>query len=407
MRHLEIGIFIVVLGWMALLMGREAEAQVQQVAPVAYVAPAPKGRDVTQWPVPRQQSYLSAQRAMDWLRRTNKPDGRFVYGFLPALCVPMAGDDYIAQAGATFALARAARYFGDEASTAVARQAILTLLLETTTDPQSPHERYTAAPPAMLDRVAGSSVLLLAIHELTAPGKDLLEQGDQLANYLRRQQRYEGALTATVDSAGRALHGIMKSQVNRPAAWKAEMVRKACGHYLAQWQQAKSLPVVVSHTPAYAEAYLCTKDRLFADAVFAMNDWLCTLQIAQTTPARKQSDGGFPTWMDGPETSVSRLAQVPDIRSAVCAESLAEACRVARAANDLPRYQRYGQALEQCLQFVQTLQYVPARTRHFADDFRPAVLGGFFASPQDGNLRLDYTEHALSALVLYLENLGD
>jgi len=61
--------------------------------------------------------------ALDWLRRTNKPDGRFVYGFLPALCTSMEGDSYLRQAGAAGALAAAARYFGDEASTAIARQA--------------------------------------------------------------------------------------------------------------------------------------------------------------------------------------------------------------------------------------------------------------------------------------------
>src|SRR5437667_11252250 len=103
------------------------------------------------------------------------------------------------------------------------------------------------------------------------------------------------------------------------------------------------------------------------------------------------------------EWAEGRLAAVePQISSAADAESLAEACRVARQAGDLPRYQRYREALERCLQFVTTLQYTDANTQHFADWYRPVLLGGFHASHQDGNLRIGYTQHAVCALVQYL-----
>jgi hypothetical protein len=382
----------------------------QEVKQTAHVVPA-KGRDIAKWPVAQQQMQVGAQRAMDWLRRANKPDGRFVYGFLPALCVPMEGDYYVHQAGAAFALARAGRYFNDDASTAIARQALLTLLLETAVDPQDRQQRCTAAPPQVLNRLAGNGALLRAIHELAAPGKDLLEQGEQLANYLRHQQQSDGTLQlagSTADSeeawqtSGLALHGIIRSHQHRPAAWKPALLAAARDHYLAQWQKAHNLPLAVRHTPAYAEAYVLTKDRAFAEAVFAMNDWLCGLQYTQAEPLNKHWEGGFPPWENG---QAQRVA--PDIRSSACAVSLAEACRVARAAGDLPRYQRYRRALEPCLLYLLTLQYTPARTRHFVEDFRPAVLGAFHASHQDGNLRLDYTEQPLTALVSYLEHVAE
>ena len=78
-----------------------------------------------------QQMYRSAQSGADWLCRANRPDGRFDYGYLPALKAKLEGDHYLRQAGAAFALARAARYFGDERHIAVARQAVLSLMLET------------------------------------------------------------------------------------------------------------------------------------------------------------------------------------------------------------------------------------------------------------------------------------
>jgi hypothetical protein len=221
---------------------------------------------------------------MDWLKLANKPDGRFVYGFLPSLRAPMEGDNFLSQAGAAFALARATRYFHDERGAAVARQAILTLLLETSVHAQDPTQRFTTASPQALNRLVSHGLLILAIHELAAPGKDLLDQADQLANYLRKMQRHDGSLialagdertkyTATeadAQCAGIALHALVRSHKHRPADWKLDMVRKARVYYHACWQANKNLATVVTHVPAYAEAYVATKDEAFAEAVFAM-----------------------------------------------------------------------------------------------------------------------------------------
>ena len=67
--------------------------------------------------------YLSAQRGGDWLCRANQADGRFIHGCLPALKAPLEGDHYLRQAGAAFALARVARFLGQERYAAVARPA--------------------------------------------------------------------------------------------------------------------------------------------------------------------------------------------------------------------------------------------------------------------------------------------
>ena len=90
------------------------------------------------------------------------------------------------------------------------------------------------------------------------------------------------------------------------------------------------------------------------------------------------------------------------ISSASYAEGLAEACRVAREQGDLAHYRQFSEALERCLQFLATLQYTEANTQHFADWYRPRLLGAFHVSHVDGNLRIDNTQHAVSALALYL-----
>jgi len=176
---------------------------------------------------------------------------------------------------------------------------------------------------------------------------------------------------------------------------------KARAFYFTQWKGNKDIRTVCSHTPAYAEAYVLTKDAAYAEAVFAMNDWLLGLQYREEFDSqRKQWIGGFASFRDG-----KMVLTPPDIQSALAAESLADACRVARHAGDLPRLQRYQRALIPCMHFVMSLQYTGKKAEHFVDSFRPSILGAFHASLQDGSMRLDYTQHSLCAMVRYLDGV--
>jgi hypothetical protein len=79
---------------------------------------------------------------------------------------------------------------------------------------------------------------------------------------------------------------------------------------------------------------------------------------------------------------------------------------VAKQAGDEERYYRYRRALESCLQFITTLQFTESNTQHFKEGYRETLVGGFYASHQDGVLRIDYTQHAVCALILYLEHVA-
>lgn len=395
----------------------QAQTPPQPIVPATRIVPADppilKARDAGKLPETAQPMFFSALRATEWLKLTNKPDGRFVYGFQPSLRVQLDGDNFQSQAGATFALARASRYFRDGRGSAIARQAALSLLLETMVDPDDATIRHTAAAPNFVNRLSSHGLLILAIHELAAPAKDLLDDADQLCNYLKQQQKPDGSLHITVgantiksgapdldaEHAGWALQGIIRSQKLRPAAWKLDMVRKARAYYFANWQTSKNIATVCSHTPAYAEAYMLTKDAAYTDAVFALNDWLLSLQYREEFDSpRKNWIGGFQRYQGGKAEMAA-----PDIRAALAAESLVEACRVAKHAGDLPRLQRYERALIQSMHFAMSLQYTNAKTQHFVENFRPSIVGAFHASHQDGNLRIDYTQYPLCAMVQYLD----
>lgn len=312
--------------------------------------PAPKPRNLSKFTVQQRHFYLSGQRGMEWLQRANRPDGRFIYGFLPALRRPLEGDSYVRQAGAAFALARAANFFGDARSTAIAKQALLTLLLETNVDPKEKHIR--TVPVHQANPLVPAGMLVAAIHELPSPASDLLEKAEQLANLLRSQIQKDGSLNtadtgasdgtltpappgeeAVQQAPGPALYGIIRSQALQPAAWKLEALRKACSYYHSYWQQHKNQAMVAWHTAAYAEAYLCTREPGFAQAVYEMNDWLCSLQYQQVDPGCATWVGGFQPLVDGKNALLA-----PDISSGGAVLSLAEACRLARAAGDVQHY---------------------------------------------------------------------
>lgn len=375
-------------------------------------------RDLSKLSPLKQQMFLSAQRGAEWLVRWNRADGRFIYGCLPALQKVLEGDHYLRQVGAAGALARLASLSGEERYAAVARQAILTLLLDTTTDPQAPGVRYTSMPSMAVNRLATAGLLVLAVHELPAPGADLLDQAEQLCRFIAKQQRPDGSLSYgdTRDDAGaevedpeginhypgQALYGLMRSQAHRPAAWKTDVVRKAVAYYRPWWRSHKSLALVPWHTAAYAEAYVQTREPAFAEAVVEMNDWLVELQYVLFDPKHPLWVGGFMSWSED-----KPLAKPPQINAAALADGLAEACRVARFAGNPQRLGRYREALERSLQFLTTLQYTDGNTRHFAEWYKPTLQGGFYASHDDGTLRIDYTQYATSAMAKYLMYCDD
>ena len=61
------------------------------------------------------------------------------------------------------------------------------------------------------------------------------------------------------------------------------------------------------------------------------------------------------------------------------------------------------QVLADAVAFQTGLQYTESNTRHFENGFRANTLvGGFYLSPTDGNLRIDATAAAVMGLLRYL-----
>jgi hypothetical protein len=151
---------------------------------------------------------------------------------------------------------------------------------------------------------------------------------------------------------------------------------------------------VPAQTAAATEAYLLTKEAAFADFAFEMSDWLCGLQYDQAVDLRRATwVGGFRGWADGKPQDVA-----PTIASAAYAEALADGCRVARQKVDLPRYRRYGEATGAVCSTSRPCSST-SRTRSTS---RAGIARSWWAaSTRRTTDRIDYTQHAVSAMVQY------
>jgi hypothetical protein len=288
-------------------------------------------------------------------------------------------------------------------------------MAETTTDPRDPSCRHTAFPALAVNRLGAAGLLLMAIHELPAPAEDLLNQGEGLANFIRKQQRSDGSFRLLDDAdefpkenevsqtyPGFALYGLMLSQRNRPAAWKTEVARKALPFYHAWWNANANFAAAPMFSAAFAEAYLLTKEMGFATCVFAINDWVCSLQYTKDDARNPNWVGGFKSIADGKAVNA-----LPTLQSAAQLEGLVQACRVTRQVPDATRYDRYKDVAAQTCQFLTGLQFNEDSTRHFASHHRSLLIGGFHMSAQDGNLRIDSHAPAVAGMIQYLAHAAD
>ena len=365
------------------------------------------------FPIQTQNAIRAVLLGANWMTRMNQPQGRFLFGYNPALRQPLAGDHDLKQARAALALAQTAKFGGDEKQAAMAAQSVLTLLAATRIDPTDPNCRVPIHGSATCNRVGFAATVALAVYELPAADPKLVAEADNLCEFLRRQCKPDGSVQYTdgpnddsmkIDPAGvneypgLALHALMASHRVRPAAWKSETVRKGVAFYRTAFRANPHPLLAATLTPACAELYLQTKLPDAAATAFELNDWLCRLQIPANDPRVPQWAGGFRALVNGQQADVP-----PGPETGLYVQSLACACHLTRLTPDLDRNAKYRAAVTEAVHFLCDLQYLEANTRHFENVFRVNwLIGGFHLSPLDGNLRIDATATAVTGLLRYL-----
>ncbi|MBA4187603.1 MAG: hypothetical protein C0467_06245 [Planctomycetaceae bacterium] len=391
-----------------------ATAPVGSVPPVAFTeTPLAQFEPLSAYPHQTQAAVRGVLLGANWMTRMNQPQGRFTFGYNPALRQAIPGDHDLKQARGALGLAQAARFTGDEKQAVIASQAILTLLAATKLDPADPNCRVPVHASVLCNRVGFASLVALAIYELPAADAKLLTEAEKLCEFLRRQCKPDGSVHYTDNASedptkvepdgvnefpGMAFHAIMAGNRVKPAAWKADTVKKGLEHYRAMFRTKPHPLMAATLTPAFAEHYMQTKSADSAAAVYEMTDWLCGLQIPGNDPRTPQWAGAFRGVVDGRQADIA-----PGPETGLYVQSLAFACVLTRMTPDLDRHAKYKAAITDAVQFLTGMQYVEANTRHFETTFRANMLiGGFHLSPTDGNLRIDATGTAMTGLVRFL-----
>lgn len=393
--------------------GQPPAIPAQPIQPVS-VKPADSTKIKTQFDESKlsplqKQFFHSGKSGADWLFRVNTVKGRFLNGICPSLKTEMENENFLHQAGAAYALAKAAKTYNEERFAVRSSQALLLLLEDTITDSKDATLRYTVLPNQILDRQASAGLMLLAIHELPNPQADLLDTGEQLANYLRTQLQATNPIDREpaieeMDSRGSesaiAICALLKSNHLRPASWKPELAFKAINSRWNAWKNQKEFSPTPWRLEALKLAYQVSHEKAYAALCFELADKMAAMQYDRIDPRR-------PAWFGGLKLdSIAGMETAPGVMTTYFAQGLVSGLQCAQAAADQARAERYQSKLEQALQYSQTLQFTEANTLHFSDWFRSRLLGGFHHSSRDGDLRLDYTYHGVVACCGYQDCIG-
>lgn len=348
-----------------------------------------------------------ASDAFGWL--SAQPEN--FYGWNPSLARPIPGQSAVRQVGSLAALARYTRARNE--SETLAPDQILARILRWNHRRQQ--RAFDEAHPVGL-----ASLLLLAIVEGSWFPTQGSQVADQLVEHLERRQRPDGTIRLGLSDdprddegfddfdevayyPGEALYAIARWSLAANESTKAAVIlERAFEPYRGHWRRHRQLAFIPWQTGAFAEAFLATGQRDFADFVFEMNDWLVPLQYVAGSSTPSDWVGGF-DFRDANE----RFHAPPGATTGSYAEALVDALRVAKAVGDQARVDRYEAALLAALQFLTTIQYTAANTAHFQPETRQKLLGAIHAGVEDGMVRIDFTQHALMAASQYLIELVD
>jgi hypothetical protein len=392
--------------------GQPAPQPIQPVsATTAPAAPIARFQDLKSFPPETVAAVYSMRAGADWLWRMNQPNGRFFPGVVPALKIATPDDPDFRQACAALALARAAKFTGDERFATRAAQAVLVLLTLTKPDPQDATCRVPTAPSDKCNRVGFAAVVALAAYEL--PDAKMHAEAESLCLFLKKQLRADGSVHyAYADTdvptkldqdgvnvyPGLALEAIALSHRAKPEGWKRDAVANAAAYYRT-WFQSSPTPLMAgTMLPAFAACAGEAKDDPVKRAAFEMADWLCEKQYTPANTAQRGWIGGFSKTGTGE----------PAWDSATCASGLACAVKLTRAAGDVTRYVTYRRATVDALTFARSLQFNDDSADHFEKSFRTKfLLGGVHLSPTDGTVRIDATAAGVAAHLAYLSSGGE
>lgn len=352
----------------------------------------------------------AAKESTAWLTRMSKPDGRFVAAFDATLQRELPGSD-LGQAMGCLAVARMAKFSGDEKTTALASQAVLALFTLTKTDPSDASMRVPNLTPDRGNKVGFAAVLATAVYDLPNPDAKLVAEADKLCRYLYTRLRDDGsvqnadgiepAVQTDPDGVNRypglCFQALMASDRVKSEQWKRDALERGVKYYREVFKSKKTTDLCGSMLPAVCDYCLRMKSEAATAFSLEMADWLCDQQYTQADARNLRWVGGFRP-SNGSE---------PTAQSSSCVQGMSAAITLTTQIPDAARFSRYRKAAIAGLTFTRSLQFNETNTLHFERNYRSALLGGVHVSASDGVLRVEHAGQNVMAQLRFLESGGE
>lgn len=232
-------------------------------------------------------------------------------------------------------------------------------------------------------KISYNAFLIMALINSSLPDRDQLakELADAILALQRGDGSYSTSFTKDTNDAidyypGEAMLALIKLYESTHDQRYLESVQKAFPYYKKTWQERKNSAMVPWHTQAYYLLYRNTQDPQIPPFIFEMNNWVIDNYQGEL--------GGFPK--NDPRNLTSFML-----------EGLVDAYALAKSLGDTQHIRSYENSVNLARDFVLRSQYTKADTLMLKHPAR--AIGGFKASLKDPRIRVDYTQHAVMALI--------
>jgi orotate phosphoribosyltransferase len=331
-----------------------------------------------------------------YLLRHQKPDGTLFTDYEPFQNRLYDGVDLPRLAHAAWTLARAARVLGGDELRSAADRAIEYLLGSAAEGDDGFWLEAREQPPS----VAELSFLLLALCE--KDGDDAAARRDVAKRaaatlwdcvtlpHGRVRTHRQDELSADVYQdyfAGQALLALAAATASGICDADEERLSRSLIYYRHRFRHRRNFGQVSWYAQAFARWWQVTRDERFADFVFEIVDWVLAYQ--------QESTGAFIN---------DHQPETPGYMTAVYLEAVAAAANLADARTDERRRRAYGAAYARGLRFLDRLVIQPRDASVLPG--APYALGGLRRAVHYSEVRTDFVQHALSALLERYEALS-
>ncbi len=331
--------------------------------------------------------------ARDWfVNNTNEDTGMIEYAYYPSKDEYSDDNNHVRQLATIWAVATLRNYFNDKS---------LNDLIYTTLDHYLQYKKCEKDH-CYLDidgktKLGYSAFVILALLEAKEyPNSE--EIREEFARGVLYQQQEDGSYRTYFNSdkmsgeafyPGEAMLAIMKLYKETGDKKYLQSVGNAVPYYMDYWNKSKSiLSFIPWHSQAQSLYYEETKDRQVAEFIFKINDYLIDKFQVRESPY-KDEIGGFPPLK-------------PCFLTQTDAEGTIDAYRVAKLYGDKQREIKYKESLINSFRFIFLSQHIPENSFYLKHPNR--AIGGFRQSLTTNTQRLDFTQHAVLAMLKALEN---